>query len=66
MQESEIGRALPRCRYCRHYFITFDRHFPYGCRALEFRSAREPARDVLESSGQPCHYFLVRQPGGAA
>ncbi|NHC08008.1 hypothetical protein DFR40_0364 [Azonexus fungiphilus] len=52
--------ASPRCRNCRHYHITFDPNFPYGCRELGFRSAREPARDVLESSGQPCLYFVAR------
>lgn len=49
----------PRCRDCRHYYITFVPNMPYGCRKLEFQSAQEPARVVLASSGQACLYFSV-------
>ena len=51
------SKLPPRCRNCRHYYITFDTNFPYGCRELGFKSAREPMRDVIESSGQICLYF---------
>ncbi|MBS4017831.1 MAG: hypothetical protein KGZ68_06300 [Dechloromonas sp.] len=54
--------AVPRCRDCRHYYITFDRNFPYGCRELGFKSAREPMRDVIESSGEVCLYFSPGKP----
>ncbi|OWY37358.1 hypothetical protein CEK28_17660 [Xenophilus sp. AP218F] len=49
--------ARPRCNQCRHYFITHEIAFPYGCQALDFKSKRQPAQDVQEASGQPCHYF---------
>jgi hypothetical protein len=52
----------PHCRGCRHYYITFDADFPYGCRQLGFKSAREPMRDVIESSGQPCLYYAPGKP----
>jgi hypothetical protein len=51
------GGQIPHCRLCRHYYITHDKNFPYGCRELGFKSAREPMRDVLESSGEHCLYF---------
>ncbi len=47
----------PHCRMCRHYYITHEVNFPYGCRELGFKSAREPMRDVVESSGENCLYF---------
>lgn len=25
------------CLNCMHYFITYEPHFPYGCRALSLR-----------------------------
>jgi hypothetical protein len=53
-----------RCTRCAHYFITHDPAFPYGCRALDFKSWRPPMLDVLESSGQPCLYFQAREAGG--
>lgn len=52
---------MPRCRDCRHYYITFVRSMPYGCRELGFQSAQEPARVVRESSGQPCLYFALNE-----
>ncbi len=49
--------AAPDCKVCRHFHITWDAHFRYGCRAMDFKSQRLPMLDVLEASGQPCHYF---------
>ena len=49
--------AQPRCARCRHHYITHDVRFPYGCRALGFKSRSEPCREVLAASGEPCAYF---------
>lgn len=46
-----------RCRDCRHYYVTHQVNFRYGCRALDFKSRREPATEVREASGQSCQYF---------
>ena len=54
---------LPRCNQCTHYYITHDAIFRYGCRALDFKSRRQPIRDVFEASGQACLYFSAKQPG---
>jgi len=54
----------PNCLECLHYHITWDASFPYGCRAMDFKSKRKPQLDVLESSGSPCLRFTPRrQPG---
>ena len=50
----------PDCKNCTHYFITHEANFRYGCRALDFKSRRLPVLDVIEASGQPCHYFKKR------
>jgi len=52
---------LPRCTACANYYITHDLKFPYGCRALRFKSARQPIQDVIEASGQPCLYFQAKK-----
>lgn len=49
------------CKRCACYYITHDPAFPYGCRALEFKSRRQPCLDVLEASGQPCRYFRGKE-----
>jgi hypothetical protein len=50
----------PDCTRCIHYYITYDVNFPYGCRALGFKSQRQPQLDVLEASNQPCLAFEQR------
>ncbi|MDP4941173.1 MAG: hypothetical protein QNL95_05345 [OM182 bacterium] len=42
------------CYGCKHFFITWDKEFPYGCRKMEFRSKRLPSDDVIEADGQRC------------
>jgi hypothetical protein len=51
----------PDCLQCRHYYITWDASFPYGCRAMDFKSRRKPQLDVQESSGAPCLHFVPRR-----
>jgi hypothetical protein len=46
-----------RCGACRHYRITHDRHFPFGCEAFHFKTRRAPCLDVQEADGSPCRLF---------
>ena len=52
---------VPRCNGCVHYYITHDTHFRYGCRALGFKSQRQPVLDVIEASGLPCLQFSAKK-----
>ncbi|OQX04943.1 MAG: hypothetical protein BWK76_28090 [Desulfobulbaceae bacterium A2] len=66
MKEQSGGEKSPCCRRCRHFFITHDPRSPHGCRVYGFKSAREPAEVVLQSSGLPCQLFQQRpRPTGA-
>lgn len=56
-----IPDQVPRCNGCVHYYITHDTHFRYGCRALGFKSQRQPVLDVIEASGLPCLQFLAKK-----
>ena len=58
-------RETPDCAQCNHYYITHDVSFPYGCRALDFKSKRKPHLDVLEASGKPCMAFEPRRKNRA-
>lgn len=62
-RDEKAGEA-PNCNACRHFYVTWDAQFRYGCRALDFKSQRLPMLEVLEASGQPCHFFQ-RKTGGA-
>lgn len=54
--------GMPVCRKCVHYFITHEPEKPYGCRAMRFKSKRNPALVVFESSGMQCQVFKAKKP----
>lgn len=56
----ESGAQAPNCLECAHYYITWDKSFPYGCRAIGFKSKRRPQLDVLQNSGASCLSFESR------
>ena len=60
MANTSAARAVD-CNRCRHFHITHDRHAPYGCHALSFKSKQLPSRVVWLASGEQCLYFA---PGG--
>jgi len=45
------------CIKCRYYQVTWDVRMPYGCRAHGFKTFRNPAAVVYESSGIECQLF---------
>ncbi len=45
------------CFTCVHFYITWDRHFPYGCRAMQFKTRNMPSADVYGASGKKCMGF---------
>lgn len=45
------------CFKCAHFYITWDEHFPKGCRVLGFKSREAPSAVVLRSSGMVCQLF---------
>ncbi len=48
------------CQRCRHYQVTWDMQKPYGCRAHGFKSKKNPAAVVFESSGVECQLFELK------
>jgi len=42
------------CYKCKYFYITWDKNFPNGCKALGFKTAKNPAQVVYESSGMIC------------
>jgi hypothetical protein len=45
------------CRKCKFFYITWDKNFPYGCKALGFKSMTMPSIQAMKASGLPCQYF---------
>ncbi len=49
------------CAQCQHYFVTWDASRPHGCHFFGFKSLQSPALSVIESSGEACHAFQLKQ-----
>ena len=47
----------PSCLKCFYYYVTHDYEKPYGCRAMGFKSAQNPAAMVFASSRIECQLF---------
>ncbi|RLB31479.1 MAG: hypothetical protein DRH20_15700 [Deltaproteobacteria bacterium] len=54
-------RKPAACRLCKHFYITYDPRFPYGCRAMGFKSLRMPGVTVQEASGMQCESFSPKE-----
>ncbi len=52
---------LPNCLKCIYYYVTYDSARPYGCRAMKFKSASNPARVVYSTSGIHCQLFAEKK-----
>ena len=66
--ESEVKKTV-RCHGCIHYFVTYDRHRPYGCTRFGFKTKSLPSQVVIESTGMQCAYRedrAARNPGEKA
>ncbi|TVQ36166.1 MAG: hypothetical protein EA384_14835 [Spirochaetaceae bacterium] len=44
----------PDCLTCRHFFVTWDKRYPRGCRIFEIKSRELPSLVVLRSTGRRC------------
>lgn len=54
------------CTRCSHYYVTWDKRFPYGCKAMGFKSERYPCRVVQETSGTECQMFEQKKKKNSA
>ena len=45
-----------RCHGCAHYFVTYDRNRPFGCKRFGFKTKSLPSQVVIESTGMQCAY----------
>ncbi|OPY05365.1 MAG: hypothetical protein A4E67_01971 [Syntrophaceae bacterium PtaB.Bin038] len=60
MDDGQRADRRVNCFECRHFFITHEPAWPYGCKAMGFKSRELPCAAVLRNSGEPC---LCIEPG---
>ena len=52
------------CRKCKHFYITWDEKYPYGCRAFGFKGKTNPSMAVRMNSGLQCLHFEEKKVSG--
>ena len=50
------------CQRCIHYYVTWEKKKPHGCRAYGFKSEQVPSVVVKQSSGSDCNFYEVKRP----
>ena len=50
----------PDCNSCKHFYVTWDADFPYGCKGFQMKTKRNPSTSVLHASGKRCMLFLQK------
>lgn len=48
------------CRQCNFFYITWDKKFPYGCKAMGFKTRFMPSIEVRQASGIACLRFELK------
>ncbi len=51
----------PDCNSCKHFYVTWDAAFPYGCKGFQMKTKRRPSMSVLHASGTKCMLFLQKK-----
>lgn len=61
--EAETKPAQDRvnCFQCFHFFITWDKTFPHGCKVYGFKTKQLPSIAVQQASGAGCAAFQPKQ-----
>jgi hypothetical protein len=49
------------CHQCEHYYVTWNKQFPHGCKAMKFMSKQIPGLVVLSSSQMACQLFRKKK-----
>ncbi|MBW2011681.1 MAG: uracil-DNA glycosylase [Deltaproteobacteria bacterium] len=50
------------CRKCEHYYVTWDKDSPHGCRGMGFKSRQLPIIIVRNTSrGMDCLLFKKKE-----
>jgi hypothetical protein len=50
------------CFKCKHFYITWDKRFPNGCKVFGFKSKQLPSQVVREAIGGSCTTFQKKEP----
>lgn len=57
IKETEPKPERINCFQCRHFFISWDKAFPNGCKIFGFKTKQMPSVAVKQASGAECAAF---------
>jgi hypothetical protein len=60
VNRTDQGRKRIDCRQCVHFFVTWEKSHPYGCKGHNFKSRQIPSQVVFASSGMDCLLFKAK------
>ncbi len=52
------------CKKCKHLYVTYDKFYPWGCKAFGFKSKKYPYNEVYSISGMKCALFSMNNKFG--
>ena len=60
--DSPISPPGNPCLSCEHYFVTWKKNYPHGCRSFNMESKYYPSLAVIKESRLKCLYYQKRNP----
>jgi hypothetical protein len=60
---AERDRRTVDCTKCKHFYVTWDRNHPKGCKVMGFKGVGMPSTTVYKSSGIECLRFEAKKKG---
>jgi hypothetical protein len=49
------------CTKCNYFKITWEKNFPYACKAFGFKSQLHPSTEVLKAAGKECNKYSLKE-----
>ncbi len=56
-----MGKEKINCFKCKHFYVTWEKNHPRGCKAMGFKTKYMPSDLVLRSSGRECLMFKEKE-----
>ncbi|MCH2208596.1 MAG: hypothetical protein MK132_22380 [Lentisphaerales bacterium] len=56
-----MPNKAPNCLKCKHFFVTYDKRSPRGCKLFGMKNKGLPSQAVFNSTGSHCPAFEERQ-----
>lgn len=60
-EEIKMTQDRVNCFQCSHFFITWDKNFPHGCKVYGFKTRQLPSTAVQQASGAGCAAFQPKK-----